>query len=395
MKNRIFFLLMLSVLISHSSICQTGNYPDGVIIQNGANVYYRAFPYLTMGNTAYSYFPYISFNAVLTKSDVTTGVNEFTPQFSNGSGAGGLIIKGEAGASGLHFLQRQYNSNPGPFNLNTFKDVMTLNASGFLGLGTTSPATKLQLSNNSTTLSPYNFFTIDNRGDNASYNTSHVIGGILFSGYRDIRNPANIAGIWAIRAPMSSGLASQGDLVFGAANNNGTNLSMDNALPTERMRISSLGNVLIGRTTQINTSFKLDVNGPVHATKVVVNSDGADFVFDSSYKLMPLNEVADFISSHRHLPEITPASDMQTNGIDLGDNQTKLLQKIEEVTLYLIEQNKQLITQNKKIQQLTADNNQLKQQLSQIEEMKTLMAHQQAAIEQLQNESKQTQTDHK
>lgn len=163
---------------------------------------------------------------------------------------------------------------------------------------------------------------------------------------------------------------------------------------SEIIRFKSNGNVLIGKTSQA-TGYKLDIAGNVRADKIVVNTTGADFVFDSSYKLMPLNEVADFISSHRHLPEIAPASDMQTKGIDLGDNQTKLLQKIEELTLYLIEQNKQLVTQNKKIQQLTADNNDLKQQLNQIEEMKTLMVHQQAAIEQLQNESKQTQTDNK
>lgn len=99
---------------------------------------------------------------------------------------------------------------------------------------------------------------------------------------------------------------------------------------------------------------------------------------------MPLDSVEVFIQKNGHLPAIPCAGEIANTGIDLGDNQTKLLQKTEELTLYLIEQ-------NKKIQQLTEENKLLKQQLSQIEEIKTLMAYQQAAIEQLQNESKQTQ----
>lgn len=111
------------------------------------------------------------------------------------------------------------------------------------------------------------------------------------------------------------------------------------------------GNVLIGKTSQANTSYKLDVDGNVRADKVVVNTSGADFVFDSSYNLMPLDDVENFIKSNHHLPEIAPAADVQTNGIDVGDNQTKLLQKIEELTLYLIEQNKTITELKEQLQQ--------------------------------------------
>ncbi|GAA4316424.1 hypothetical protein [Compostibacter hankyongensis] len=107
----------------------------------------------------------------------------------------------------------------------------------------------------------------------------------------------------------------------------------------------TLGNVLIGKTSQTNTSYKLDVNGNVRANKVVVNTTGADFVFDSAYHLPELSKVEDYIQKHRHLPDITPAYKMQAEGLDLGDNQVKLLQKIEELTLYTIDQDKRLSVQ--------------------------------------------------
>lgn len=144
------------------------------------------------------------------------------------------------------------------------------------------------------------------------------------------------------------------------------------------------GNVLIGKTSQANTGYKLDVDGPVHATRVVVNSNGADYVFDSSYNLRSLDEVESFIKSNHHLPEIAPAADMQANGIDLGDNQTKLLQKTEELTLYLIEQNKQLKEQ---LTINTEQNKQLQEQVSEIDALKQLIAKQQEAIEALQQKA--------
>jgi hypothetical protein len=102
------------------------------------------------------------------------------------------------------------------------------------------------------------------------------------------------------------------------------------------------GNVLIGKTSQTNAAYKLDVDGIVRANKVVVNTTGADFVFDSTYKLPSLETVADFIKANKHLPQIASAEEMQKNGLDVGEQQTKLLQKIEELTLYAIEQDKKI-----------------------------------------------------
>jgi len=128
---------------------------------------------------------------------------------------------------------------------------------------------------------------------------------------------------------------------------------------TERMRIDgTTGNVLIGKTSQTNTGYVLDVNGVARVNKVVVNTTGADFVFDSTYRLAPLPDVERYIADHHHLAGVEPAAEMQQHGVDLGENQTRMLQKIEELTLYLIEQRKEveeLKKQNRKLEELVRE----------------------------------------
>jgi hypothetical protein len=109
-----------------------------------------------------------------------------------------------------------------------------------------------------------------------------------------------------------------------------------------------LKNGYIGMGT-VSPGYKLDVIGTIRAREIKVDLTGADFVFENEYKLMPLTELEKFIKINKHLPEIATAKEMQENGANLGDLNTKLLQKIEELTLYTIEQNKKLEKQNEKI----------------------------------------------
>lgn len=102
--------------------------------------------------------------------------------------------------------------------------------------------------------------------------------------------------------------------------------------------IADNGRVGIGT---INPIYKLDVNGTIRACEARVNATGCDFVFEKNYKLMSLYELEKFIKEKKHLPEIPSAKEVEENGIGIGEMNSKLLQKIEEMTLYMIELKKE------------------------------------------------------
>ncbi|MGN7787286.1 hypothetical protein ACTJIJ_22320 [Niabella sp. 22666] len=101
--------------------------------------------------------------------------------------------------------------------------------------------------------------------------------------------------------------------------------------------------------------YKLAVSGKIITEELKVKSPATtwpDYVFEFNYKKMPLPELEQFITKNKHLPEIPSAQQVEKEGIELGTNQAALLKKIEELTLYIIDQNKELKKQNEKISQL-------------------------------------------
>ncbi len=140
----------------------------------------------------------------------------------------------------------------------------------------------------------------------------------------------------------------------------------------DRLCVLNNGNVLIGQTGpsgqpgQTNSAYKLDVKGGMRANGIVVNTTGADFVFKPGYQLLPLVDLEKYIANNHHLPEILPAKEMQANGIDLGQNQIKLLQKVEELTLYLIEKDKQISDEKEILNKQQSQIDQLIQQVTQL-----------------------------
>ncbi|SHH87958.1 hypothetical protein [Flavobacterium defluvii] len=112
------------------------------------------------------------------------------------------------------------------------------------------------------------------------------------------------------------------------------------------------GNVGIGITNPTN---KLDVNGTIHSKEVKVDLTGwSDFVFKKDYDLPTLQEVEKHINEKGHLENIPSEEEVLKNGINLGEMNSKLLQKIEELTLYSIQQNKKIEEQAKEIETLKA-----------------------------------------
>lgn len=117
------------------------------------------------------------------------------------------------------------------------------------------------------------------------------------------------------------------------------------------VKINANGNMSIG--TAPRNDYRLTVEGTVGARKVKVTQESwADFVFDPQYKLPTLLEVELFIQKNRHLPEIPSANEVLEEGIDLGDMNKKLLQKVEELTLYVIELKKENERQQKQLDKL-------------------------------------------
>lgn len=118
------------------------------------------------------------------------------------------------------------------------------------------------------------------------------------------------------------------------------------------IRILQNGNVGIGVT---NPDSKLTVAGNIHAqeVKVTVNAGMVpDYVFANDYKLKSLQEVENYIKENNHLPEISSAQEIEKNGLMLAEMNMNLLKKIEEMTLYIIEQNKQIIDLNKRLEKV-------------------------------------------
>ena len=127
----------------------------------------------------------------------------------------------------------------------------------------------------------------------------------------------------------------------------------------ERIKLNTIENCWLNNTGYVgigttNPQYKLDVNGTLRAKEVIVSiPSGADYVFDSNYTLRPLSEVSEFITEHHHLPEIPSAEEMEKDGISLNEMQIQLLQKIEELTLYILQQEKEIRELKEQVYELT------------------------------------------
>ncbi|HRO76702.1 MAG TPA: hypothetical protein PLP27_11205, partial [Crocinitomicaceae bacterium] len=89
--------------------------------------------------------------------------------------------------------------------------------------------------------------------------------------------------------------------------------------------------------------LQLDHSGVLFAHTVKVNAQNwPDFVFENDYKLQPLSEVERYIQEHKHLPNVPSAKEVEEDGLNVGEMNRLLLQKVEELTLHLIEQQKRI-----------------------------------------------------
>ena len=219
-----------------------------------------------------------------------------------------------------------------------FNSSLTL-FSGQIGIGTPTPSDKLDIHQGGVVLSTPNQSISDGTNlnglkwiveDNSSGRISEEAAAIKFLG----------TGTW-------NGSASPSLLSFETIGTAGGGT-------VQRMIIDSQGNVGIG--TQNTFGYRLAVNGTIGSTEVKVENTSAwpDFVFEKDYELLTLQEVEQHISEKGHLPEIPSEEEVTENGINLGEMDAKLLMKIEELTLYMIDI-------NKRVNQLEQENSELKE----------------------------------
>jgi hypothetical protein len=244
--------------------------------------------------------------------------------------------------------------NNSPLVLNTNDtEQMRIDALGNVGIDTPNPKSKLHIS-----------------GGSADWNET-IQGLSIGSIHLDPGNWTNNFGnaITFGASDYSSGENAQAGIYVRSDSSYGTKMyfSTSNSY-TEgsktAMSIDHNGKVGIGTT---NPNHKLEVIGTIKANILKSNAyTWSDFVFESEYKLPTLRDVENHIKEKGHLKDIPSASEVQKNGINLGEMDAKLLQKIEELTLYTIDQQKE-------IEELKKQNSKIDKLQNEIDELKALV----------------------
>jgi hypothetical protein len=202
--------------------------------------------------------------------------------FSGGSGFNDAFIASNAFYDGANW--KYINSNPAYYasvggsdaarwytaasgtagDVISFSQVMTLDSSGRLGIGATSINTKLELRTDTTTAGSEPNILLQNKG--ASNSTPYSVGGIYGAAFRDVRDPAYIAGIEFYRTSSAGGLASAGNIIFYTDGSGGT---LPELRGNERARITSGGELLVGLASATGVA-KLQVSGAIKTTGFTV-----------------------------------------------------------------------------------------------------------------------------
>jgi hypothetical protein len=211
-------------------------------------------------------------------------------------------------------------------NTNGLTRMTLLNSNGFLGIGITTPLEQLHITGNI-------------RGNQSgairiSSGSGTMDLGAKSSTYGNIDTDRS-AFRFNKKLVLDDGIVGSfsGSLSFQVAGYNALTI------------LSGSGNIGIGTTLSINpNNYKLAVNGKIGAKEVQVETNSAtwpDYVFNPSYKLLSLNEVESFIAQNHHLPEVPSAANIESHGHKLGEMDIILLKKLEEITLYLIQLQKE------------------------------------------------------
>lgn len=230
---------------------------------------------------------------------------------------------------------------------------------GNIGIGIPNPSVKLEVNGDGKFSSNLAVQSININGSSLSSNTSQSNINV-FSG-NGIHINGSLANIAQDAVTYTSGGGGGAAISFGRGGSYDTFLAFytngganhaDGGI-SEAMRITQAQYVGIGTSTP---DAKLTVAGLIHAGEVKIDHAALavpDYVFDKDYNLATLKDVKTYIDENHHLPEIPSAQELAKNGVNLGEMNMRLLKKIEELTLYLIEENKKNQKQEQQISELS------------------------------------------
>ncbi|MEI3801153.1 MULTISPECIES: hypothetical protein [unclassified Chitinophaga] len=252
-------------------------------------------------------------------------------EFSSAGKAAVRAYRGGSWDTYLQFLTNATDNTGGEPVVN-----MHINQDGNIGMGTVTPLHHLQI--DEATANTINMVSMQNT---AIANSRLLMG----------NTSANYA---VVEQRNANVVESYTDLHVGAANSGNIYFETGriNTVVPIRMTILNNGNVGIGTTT--TGTNKLAVEGTIAARRVKVTQSNPwpDYVFHERYQLPLLNDVAAYVTEHKHLPGIPGAAEVAKEGQDLGEMNRKLLEKVEELTLYIIQQNKRNDEQQAQIDML-------------------------------------------
>ncbi|WP_420553603.1 hypothetical protein [Tenacibaculum aiptasiae] len=214
-------------------------------------------------------------------------------------------------------------------------------------------------------------FYIDENG-NAGIGTRAPTSKLTLTG--DFKSVANKSGWAGWFENTGVGATNSGLVVTAGEDSSDHILLLRKQNGTETLTVRGDGNVGIGTTTP---DSKLAVNGKIHTKEVKVDLIGwYDFVFEKDYNLPTIEEVEKHIKEKGHLKDIPSEKEVLENGIHLGEMNGKLLQKIEELTLYTIQQEKKIKEQEKKMnmqeKKMIVQEEKIKEQEEQLKSLKDL-----------------------